>query len=591
MVKNRGGTKMLGFFSAERNTQMLIALLKAHNIRKIIASPGTTNVNFVGSIENDPFFEIYSCVDERSAAYMACGLAEETGEPVVITCTGATASRNYFSGLTEAYYRKLPILAVTGMQHFGKIGSLSAQVIDRSLQPRDTVKLSVQIPAVFSNDDDEWFANVQINRAILELTHNGGGPVHIDLQTNFTVESCEKPKTNERVIRRVYYTDPFPRIPTGKIGIFVGAHGKWTDELTKMVDHFCACHDSVVLCDNTSNYWGKFKAQAPLISAQFGSGHELGQFDLIIHLGEVSGTGIKFKTKEVWRVSPDGELRDTFRKLSYVFEMREESFFSHFEQEHESDNTDSYNAWNDEYEKLLGKIPELPFSNIWVAQHTIGKLPERSVLHFGILNSLRSWSYFIPSKGTLCYCNTGGFGIDGGISSLIGASFADLETPYFGVVGDLSFFYDMNSIGNRHVGNNLRLLVINNGCGVQFHLSGNYSQKVGISDLDTHRFIAAGGHFGNMSPDLVRHYAQDLGFEYICARTKEEFTNQLELYVSPEIGSKPILFEVFVEYHDDAKADSLIRSLEAPLSYGTRKIAQSVIGERNVQKIKRFIKH
>jgi len=95
------------YYSVERNVQIVIAILKANNIRKVIASPGVTNIPFVGSIQNDPFFEVYSCVDERSAAYMACGLSEESGEPVVISCTGATASRNYMPGLTEAYYRKL----------------------------------------------------------------------------------------------------------------------------------------------------------------------------------------------------------------------------------------------------------------------------------------------------------------------------------------------------------------------------------------------------------------------------------------------------------------------------------------------------
>ena len=83
------------YYTVERNVQIVIALLKANGIKRVIASPGTTNMTFVGSIQQDPFFEIYSSVDERSAAYLACGMAAETGEPVVLSCTGATASRNY----------------------------------------------------------------------------------------------------------------------------------------------------------------------------------------------------------------------------------------------------------------------------------------------------------------------------------------------------------------------------------------------------------------------------------------------------------------------------------------------------------------
>lgn len=580
---------MSKFFSAERNTQMLIALLKGHGIKRVIASPGTTNVNFVGSIESDPFFEIYSCVDERSAAYMACGLAAETGEPVVITCTGATASRNYLPALTEAYYRKLPVLAVTGMQPFGRIGSYTSQVIDRSQQPKDTVKLSVHIPAVLPTKEDEWAANLMINKAILELTHKGGGPVHIDLQTNFTPDSCNNPIMSERIIRRIGYADSYPQLPDGKICVFVGAHKEWSEGLTNVVDQFCANHDAVVLCDNISNFWGKYRVQAQLPAYQSGRNYDFNNFDLVIHIGDVSGAGIHFKTKEVWRIDPDGEIRDTFKKLTYVFEMEEESFFGHYIDDTQLQYNTLLSTWNAEYNRILDKIPELPFSNIWVAQQTIGRLPESSIIHFGIWNSLMSWNYFKPSKGTLGFSNTGGFGIDGGVSSLIGASFNHPDKPYFGVVGDLAFFYDMNSLGNRHIGKNLRIMLINNGCGVQFHLSGNYSQRVGISDEDVHEFIAAGGHFGKQSQDLVRNYVNNLGFEYLSAQNKDEYLKNISRFVDPIVGNKPLLFEVFIEYHDDQKAEDIIRSLDASISRDTRKFIKNIIGEKNVQKVKKLI--
>ena len=90
-------------YTTERNIQILIGLMKAHNVKKIIVSPGSTNITFVASLRQDPYFEMYSAPDERSAAYMACGLAAESKVPVALSCTGATASRNYVPGLTEAY--------------------------------------------------------------------------------------------------------------------------------------------------------------------------------------------------------------------------------------------------------------------------------------------------------------------------------------------------------------------------------------------------------------------------------------------------------------------------------------------------------
>ena len=161
------------FYTSERSIQILISLLKAHNVKKCVLSPGATNITLVGSLQQDPWFECYSSVDERSAAYIACGMAAESGEPVLLSCTGATASRNYLPGLTEAYYRKLPVLAVTSTQDISRIGHHIAQVIDRRAMQNDVVLLSEYIP-VTDNDTKEWSNTVKINRALLEGTPPSG---------------------------------------------------------------------------------------------------------------------------------------------------------------------------------------------------------------------------------------------------------------------------------------------------------------------------------------------------------------------------------------------------------------------------------
>ena len=142
------------YYSAERNVQMVLYLLKAFNIKKVIASPGATNIAIVASMQQDPYFEMYSCVDERSAAYMAVGMAEECNEPVVLSCTGATSARNYMPGLTEAYYRKLPIIAITSTKDETQIGHLIAQVTDRTTKPKDIIIDSVHIQNIRSKEDE-----------------------------------------------------------------------------------------------------------------------------------------------------------------------------------------------------------------------------------------------------------------------------------------------------------------------------------------------------------------------------------------------------------------------------------------------------
>ena len=54
------------YYTDEKNAQIVIALLKAHGIRKVIANLGTTNIAFVGSVQDDPWFEVYSGIDFQS---------------------------------------------------------------------------------------------------------------------------------------------------------------------------------------------------------------------------------------------------------------------------------------------------------------------------------------------------------------------------------------------------------------------------------------------------------------------------------------------------------------------------------------------
>ncbi len=577
-------------YTSEKNTLMLIYLMKKHGIKKMVLSPGTTNICLSASVQQDNYFELYSCVDERSAAYMACGLAAESGEPVALSCTGATASRNYMSALTEAYYRKLPILAITSTQHTGRVGNHIAQVIDRSTPPNDIVNMSIQVPSIHDYED-EWAYNVMINKALLELRHRGGGPVHINLTTTYSKDYTTAQLPEFRVIRRYEYGDSLPDIKAEKVGVYVGAHPRMSNELVSAINSFCESYNGVVFCDHTSNYHGPFRVNPALVCNQAQATSPCEYVDLVIHIGEISGSGMALRMKESWRVNPDGEVRDTFRVLKNVFEMREIDFFNSYVEKARSitkkKNTSYLTEWRETNSRVLELVPELPFGNAWVAQHSVDRFPEGCVVHLGILNSLRNWDFFEFSHPIDCYCNTGGFGIDGCVSSLIGASFNDKKKLYFGIVGDLAFFYDMNVWGNRHLGNNVRLMVINNGKGTEFR---NFNHDGARFGDNADNYIAAAGHFGNKSSELVRHYAEDLGCEYLTASTKEEFINQINRFLTKEMLDKPIIFEVFTESKDESDALYTLYNMDKSASGSAKMIAKGILGENGYNTLKRIVK-
>lgn len=577
------------FYSSERNIQIVISLLKANGIKKIVASPGATNFSFVGSLQYDPWFEIYSSVDERSAAYIACGLAAESGEPVVLTCTGSTASRNYLPGLTEAYYRKLPVLAITSHQGKDRLGQLIFQNIDRSNPPHDSVRLSVELPVV-KDERDEAFVTMEANKAILELRRNGGGPVHINMFTTYSKDFSVKELPPVRIFKRILAWDTMPEMPKGNICVYVGSHVHFTDEQTKAVDRFCATHDAIVICDHTSGYYGKYRLLPTL--AQFqktGTLFEL--FDLMIHIGEVSAATFAgtVPVKEIWRVSEDGELRDPFKKLTTVFQMSELSFFNYYgkDKENKHGNIDKYTEL---FAEIYNHIPELPFSNIWTASQLSKRLPKGSLFHISASNSRRCWNMFHLPESVQCTSNVGCCGIDGCTSTMIGSSLASPNRLCYLVTGDLAFFYDLNSLGNRHIGNNIRIILINNAIGAEFKISQHYCYA--FRD-EADKYMAAAGHFGAKSPVLVKHYTEDLGFQYLSATNKEEFLAALDTFTNPEITDKPMILEVFTTHENENEALGLMTSIiydkKAAMKSKVAGAIRSVAGEKGIKAIKNIL--
>lgn len=575
-------------YTIKQHIQVVLAALKGHGIKKVVISPGATNVLLVASIQYDDWFEVYSAPDERSGAYIACGLASESGEGVVLSCTGATASRNYMPGLTEAYYRKLPVLAITSGITPAMPYNNTAQVIDRSNLPNDIANESVVISDIY-NDDDYWKCVLSVNKAILALKANGGGPAHIQLlsQTSLDFSVTSLPAVN--IIRRYEYQDELPDISDEeRIAIRIGEHAYFNEEITAIVDEFCEKYNAIVLCDHTSGYHGKYRVLEALIGGQEALENNQYTITLLIDIGNITANYFILPVKNVWRVAIDGKICDRYRKLTKVFAMSEKLFFMTYNKKmKEKSSTILWQEISEFHNELSKKIPKLPFSNVYLAQTLHNRIPKDSHLHLGILNSIRAWNFFELNDSIRCSANTGGFGIDGALSTTLGESLVHPDKLYFCILGDLAFFYDMNVLGNRHIGNNIRILLINNGIGTEFK---NYWHPGAIFGDKTDDFIAAGGHYGRKSRNLVKHYAEDLGFEYLSASNEEEFDNASRRFVDTAMHEKPMLLEVFTDSQKESDALKMVRNLvSGNLKYHARKIIKEHVSVSTISKVKKIL--
>ena len=169
------------------------------------------------------------------------------------------------------------------------------------------------------------------------------------------------------------------------------------------------------------------------------------------------------------------------------------------------------------------------------------------------------------------------------MSTALGNSLVTDKNVYC-FIGDLAFFYDLNSIGNKNLKNNLRILLVNNGCGTEFHNFNHRAATISSKNDLSLEFVAADGHYGNKSQSLVKHYVEDLGFEYISASNKKDFIKNLNTF-SAENCKKPVLFEVFTNPEDESKALEVIYNFEKDFLKTAAKKILNTKGKKIIKKI------
>lgn len=518
-------------------------LLKENGIKDLVISPGGTNIPIIKAVQDDNFFNCYSVVDERSAAYVAIGIYLQKKHPVALICTSAQATRNYIPGLTEAFYKRVPLLAVTMEKHPRFKYQEYMQAPDQTSLPQDSVKRSFELP--FVSDINDYYHSLRlVNEAILELDRNGRGPVQLCIPwLDFSLADVKK---EIKAVRRFDVKDIENEELTGrKILLLIGEHIPFTDREKRAINKFCDVTDSIVYTNHLSNFHNDYTVEANLLLLT-STVEEIEKIrpDIIISVGGQTGdypfylifSSTELSMIEHWRICDDGRVIDTYDKLTRIYQGDFVDFFSLAkggETEH-----GLYECWNRMIREKTADV-SVPFSSMSIAQQLHDKLPCNSIVQFSILNSLRVWNFFRIDSSIECYSNVGAFGIDGGMSTLIGQSIASNKKSFM-IIGDLAFLYDMNCLSLRNIKNNVRILLINNNGGVEFKL---YTGKSEYLD----RYIAAANYRG-----AAKGWAESCGFKYLSAKSMDEFENVIEEFVGE--SDKPLLLEAFVSDVDESVA-------------------------------------
>lgn len=568
--------------------QILVSLLKQHNIKHIVISPGTRHVPLVHCVEVDFHFQCYSVVDERSAAYYALGLSEALDKPVAFVCTSSTAACNYMPAMQEAYERGIRLIALTSDKaRYRRYHGIS-QCIDQVDMYKPFVKYAVDTPIV-ENADDYWYCNRCMNEALLEINHHGNGPVQINflepinIRQLSTFEQGEIPTT--RKINRIdgainwkEWADILKQ--KERILVLCGQYYQPNDILSRELERFSQSFNAVITYDNFSNVRGENFILSPLVGQTMNPNEKKTILpDLIITYGSkvysdlmegLCGQGV-----EQWDINPEGKVFDSTKSLTYIFECTPELFFESISRYKASNNGCYLEKWRDLQGRRHTQVIE--FSNHYVANTILDIAPDNLLVHASVLNSMKFANYHHLKYSTKAFGNMCADGIDGALSTFLGQAsvFKGLSLL---IVGDLSFMYDLNAL--PYVTNkNLRILLINNMAGGEFHY--NISKKR-ISTLDLH--IAAAHNI------ILKQAKRIVDVDYLSARNAEELSHCTELFFRE--SSRPIILEAFTDANSDGE---YLRQFLASNRTNTKRkfftlLLRYILGDKFIDKLRNKLK-
>ncbi len=511
-------------YSTNRNIRQLAALLTQFGIEHVVACPGSRNAPIVHTLANVDGLTLHPVTDERSAGFVAIGLADSLGKAVAVCCTSGSALLNLAPAVAEARYRSVPLLVISGDRPQKWIGQMDGQTIVQSNA------LAPNAPTFSLPEDGEandWFCNRLLNEA-LHLLSASRRPVHINIPLDeplfgFSDEPLQAVRKVERTTK-----DDLQSIEKAKKEwraavrpmILVGQMS-YDAQINEQLNSLAESGRAVVLAEHLSNVRGKQIVYNfdDILAAEPSNGAL--QPDMIIYMGgHIVSKRLKHFLRRVkpqtdWHVTTESDFVDLFQCLTRRVEMSPRDLLNLIVSEPTSAVSDFVDLWHALSVKYCTKI-----TSEWNEQNAVSEiissLPADSQLVLANSSSVRWAQHFQLPDDVLVFCNRGVNGIEGSMSAAVGTAMAQPAKKTVLIIGDLSFFYDMNALWNRYLPRNLTIVLINNSGGEIFnHLPGlENSEHVG-EYIAAHHMTHAQG------------WAADANCNYTCVNCFDQASEAL----------------------------------------------------------------
>lgn len=552
----------------------IVQLCKLKNIQHIVISPGSRNAPLTIGFTEDSFFKTYSIIDERSAAFIALGIAQQLQQPVAVVCTSGSALLNYYPAVSEAFYSDIPLVVISADRPPHAIDIGDGQTIRQdnifekhivysaNLKPdiRDNENRRTEegkTGNVFNQQEEIQKSNEsEINKAF-NLAISQKGPVHLNVP--FEEPLYEVSDTLEIKVKSTSLVNLSEELTTHELTkyahiwntsdrkiILTGVYPP--DSIEKNILEYLAKDNSIIVfTETTSNVYHKSffpgidKIIAPIeLSKNKDELFKKLQPDILLTFGgmiiskKVKAFLRKYKPKHHWHVDSK-KAYDTFFCLEKHFKVHPNTFFKLFLQLAEPKNSNYQLFWKSIKENTEKKHSEylntVGFSDLKAFDTVLKSIPDNYQLQLSNSSTIRYTQLFNINPTLKVFCNRGTSGIDGSTSTAVGAALVSKE-PTLLITGDLGFFYDSNALWNNYIKNDFRIIVVNNrGGGIFRILPGNKDSK----NFDT--------YFETIHNLDASHLCKMYGFEYLSVSSDADLKEKLNHFYKP--SRAPLLLEIF----------------------------------------------
>lgn len=541
--------------SDKKSAALLAEILVMKGLQYIVISPGSRNAPIIISFAGNPNIQALSIVDERSAAFFALGIAQQTRKPVAIACTSGTAALNYAPAIAEAYYQKVPLLVLTADRPADLIDQGEGQTIRQKNLYKNYIKGSFEIPEDFKNETEFTSAVNLINKAINLASFPDYGPVHINLPFSEPIyNSVEMHSWEARSIHpRIRLFD----MKEEEVKHFAKSWNKYGKKLliagmmdpnivvSRLISKIVDDPSVVLLSENTSNLQGCCSVNCidKVVSTILPEEVEAFKPELLVTFGGnvVSKMVKEFLRKnkpvEHWHIDMVDYKMNTYQCLTSAIQTEPYVFFNEILGHIKHPKSSYKKLWQAREKRSELRhhdyLENCEYADLKVFEAILSAIPDNSQVQLGNSTPVRYAQLFRTQKNITWFSNRGVSGIDGSVSTAAGACYGSFQ-PTTLIVGDLGFLYDSNALMNEYLNHNFRIIIINNSGGGIFRFIPGPEETGHLL-----RFFDA-PHSWN-----AKYIAKNFNIPYFEAGTLEELKTALPRFFEPGVFGRPAILEVF----------------------------------------------